>query len=325
MINELMQGYEHAKQLQSVRSPSAATELQIQSILSSIGKAINMLMSRDCEGETQPTDSPHSISGSPHSENSNGTTFREDECRVLSKKRKMVPKWTEQIRVSAGSSLEGPPDDGHSWRKYGQKDILGAKYPRAYYRCTHKHLQGCLAKKQVQRSEEDPSIFNIMYQGTHTCMQAPHLASPKLQEKQQQQHPQQQLLINFRTGLKVKTEDLDTTQDLNSSSFSFPPAMDCGNSTNCIFSSKSMDNHFMGSFSPPFISPATSESNYFSVSPCHQMSSYGGGPNMQTPESELNEIISAMTTASNSSLGDLDFHFDEFDPNLQFDTNSFLS
>ena len=44
--------------------------------------------------------------------------------------RKMDPKWTEQIRVSAGSSLEGPPHDGHSWRKYGQKDILGAKYPR---------------------------------------------------------------------------------------------------------------------------------------------------------------------------------------------------
>lgn len=42
----------------------------------------------------------------------------------------MEPKWTEQIRVSTGSSLEGPPDDGHSWRKYGQKDILGAKYPR---------------------------------------------------------------------------------------------------------------------------------------------------------------------------------------------------
>ena len=87
MINELMQGYEHAKQLQGVHSPSADTELLSQSILSSIGKAINMLLSRDCEGETQPTDSRYSISGSPHSENSNGTAFREDECRVLSKKR----------------------------------------------------------------------------------------------------------------------------------------------------------------------------------------------------------------------------------------------
>lgn len=29
--------------------------------------------------------------------------------------------------------LEGPLDDGFSWRKYGQKDILGAKHPRYLY------------------------------------------------------------------------------------------------------------------------------------------------------------------------------------------------
>jgi hypothetical protein len=44
--------------------------------------------------------------------------------------RKAVPRWTEQVRVSPGVGLEGPLDDGYSWRKYGQKDILGAKYPR---------------------------------------------------------------------------------------------------------------------------------------------------------------------------------------------------
>ena len=34
------------------------------------------------------------------------------------------------MRVSPGIRLEGHLDDGFSWRKYGQKDILGAKYPR---------------------------------------------------------------------------------------------------------------------------------------------------------------------------------------------------
>jgi hypothetical protein len=29
------------------------------------------------------------------------------------------------------ASLEVIPDDGLSWRKYGQKDILGAKFPRS--------------------------------------------------------------------------------------------------------------------------------------------------------------------------------------------------
>lgn len=34
------------------------------------------------------------------------------------------------MKVNSENGLEGPGDDGYSWRKYGQKDILGAKYPR---------------------------------------------------------------------------------------------------------------------------------------------------------------------------------------------------
>lgn len=41
-----------------------------------------------------------------------------------------MPTWTEQVKVGTDKGLEGPPEDGYSWRKYGQKDILGAKYPR---------------------------------------------------------------------------------------------------------------------------------------------------------------------------------------------------
>lgn len=41
-----------------------------------------------------------------------------------------MAQWTKQIRVNHGVDLEGSLDDGHSWRKYGQKDILGAKFPR---------------------------------------------------------------------------------------------------------------------------------------------------------------------------------------------------
>lgn len=44
--------------------------------------------------------------------------------------RKLQPTWTEQVKVNIDNGLEGPTDDGYSWRKYGQKDILGAKYPR---------------------------------------------------------------------------------------------------------------------------------------------------------------------------------------------------
>ncbi|KAL5991327.1 hypothetical protein ACLOJK_012234 [Asimina triloba] len=58
-----------------------------------------------------------------------------------------------------------PFNDGHSWRKYGQKDILGSIYPR----CTHKHDQHCQAIKQVQQTEENPSMYRVTYMGQHTC------------------------------------------------------------------------------------------------------------------------------------------------------------
>src|SRR5262249_49847689 len=103
---------------------------------------------------------------------------------------------------------------------------------RGYYRCTHRNVQGCLATKQVQRSDEDPTIFDITYRGRHTCAQATsHFAPPPqpqenqepIIETQQIHHqthqennpapqPQQQsqeLLFNFRRELKVITEDLE--------------------------------------------------------------------------------------------------------------------
>ncbi|KAL5204562.1 hypothetical protein ABZP36_009433 [Zizania latifolia] len=60
-------------------------------------------------------------------------------------------------------------DDGFSWRKYGQKDILGAKHPRGYYRCTHRNSKGCRATRHVQRTDGDPSLFNVVYLREHTC------------------------------------------------------------------------------------------------------------------------------------------------------------
>ena len=45
--------------------------------------------------------------------------------------RKTKNKKRHEVRVStAGGDGDHPADDGHSWRKYGQKEILGAKHPR---------------------------------------------------------------------------------------------------------------------------------------------------------------------------------------------------
>jgi hypothetical protein len=42
-----------------------------------------------------------------------------------------MPKWKEQVKICTNTGLsEGSLDDEYSWRKYGQKDILGAKFSR---------------------------------------------------------------------------------------------------------------------------------------------------------------------------------------------------
>ena len=143
----------------------------------------------------------------------------------------------------------------------------------------------------------------------------------KLEEKQEQS---QEMFFSFGAGLKVKTEDLDNREDIFPS-FSFP--VESEEVENSIFVKDLMENDIMGNLSPVFMSPATSESNYFSLSPCH-MDSFGLGQNVQTSESDLTEIISAPTSVTNSPIGDLDISsLDklEFDPSFSFDNPEFFS
>ncbi|KAJ8476776.1 hypothetical protein OPV22_020503 [Ensete ventricosum] len=83
------------------------------------------------------------------------------ERRRVCRRRSRPYSWTKVISQSL--------DDGHTWRKYGQKVIQSAKYPRSYFRCTHKQDQGCMAIRQVQKSQDDPSTYIVTYFGEHTC------------------------------------------------------------------------------------------------------------------------------------------------------------
>ncbi|KAE8809487.1 WRKY transcription factor 55 [Hordeum vulgare] len=74
------------------------------------------------------------------------------------------------VTAQGTGNTELPPDDGYTWRKYGQKDILGSRYPRSYYRCTHKNYYGCDAKKKVQRLDKDPFMYEVTYYGDHSCL-----------------------------------------------------------------------------------------------------------------------------------------------------------
>nr|AQU42896.1 WRKY1 [Anthurium andraeanum] len=332
LIGELTQGQELTRQLEALLdrpSPPEQWKSLVQSIQSALDKAISM--AKSSSDSPAGTDSPRSVSGSPRSESSDRAALRDLERREMCKKRKTLPKWTSQVRVCSGAGLEGPPDDGFSWRKYGQKDILGAKYPRGYYRCTHRNAQGCQATKQVQRSDENPSVFDVTYRGNHTCAPRGSSSSPAPAKGQGGEHDSSAnpFLLGFRSGLTVKTEGLDERDPAASPAFSFPstPASR-GKPEAHIFSSPStpLDNPLVGGFSPAFISPTASGSSYFPVSPCQVGGGggFGGRPHLLGLESDLTEIISTAASATSSPAVDLDFMLQaEFDPSFPFDASFF--
>ncbi|KAG6427553.1 hypothetical protein SASPL_111799 [Salvia splendens] len=79
-----------------------------------------------------------------------------------------INKYTLRINNSGNVMA----DDGYKWRKYGQKSIKNSPNPRSYYRCTNPR---CNAKKQVERSIEDPEILIITYEGLHLHYTYPFL------------------------------------------------------------------------------------------------------------------------------------------------------
>ena len=181
----------------------------------------------------------------------------------------------------------------------------------------------------------------MKYRGRHTCNQASRFAATsvpvtreskekvkhsrkKQQQLEEKQKQSQEMFLSFGAGLKVETEDLDNREAIFPS-FSFP--VESEEVENSIFFKALMENEIMGNLSSAFMSPVTSESNYFSVSPC-QMGTFGLGQNVQTSESDLTEIISAPTSVTNSPIGDLDISsLDklEFDPSFPFDNLEFFS
>ncbi|XP_078428395.1 uncharacterized protein LOC144700759 [Wolffia australiana] len=81
---------------------------------------------------------------------------------------KMENKYSLKIKCSAN----GPADDGYKWRKYGQKAIKNSPNPRSYYRCTNPR---CNAKKQVERSIDEPDTLIVTYEGLHLHYAYSHL------------------------------------------------------------------------------------------------------------------------------------------------------
>ncbi|GFS28987.1 WRKY family transcription factor [Actinidia rufa] len=315
LINELNRGREFTKQLKNHLGPWSSLELcdlLIQKILSSYESAFSLLNGGDLVREFQVDgilETSQALSDSnPMSEVS----------RNVYKKRKTLLQPAEEVRIHCGKRLS-LMDDGFSWRKYGQKDIMGANFPRSYYRCTYSQAQGCMATKQVQKSDEDPSILKITYKGRHTCNQAsqlgPHLPSVPKTDPQQNQYQSQQVeenhslsqetIVEFDTNPKIKTDELGFMDEtVMPVSFSLPP-------TSIEFQNMETNT------SPEEKNILGSETYYF---PMLQRQ------NLQRSEADFYEAISTPTPVSNLPIGGLDFSFDlaGFDPNFTFGASEFL-
>ncbi|CAN8286097.1 unnamed protein product [Cochlearia groenlandica] len=159
VINELEQGRELAKRLMNNLKHTSSIESSktlLSEILHIYQNAIFML----------------SFNGDDKNILKRSHAINEKDSRIVSKKRKITEeKKTEKVSVFVGTGQEkGLIDDGFLWRKYGQKEIHGSTNPRGYFRCTHRFTQSCLAVKQVQKSDKDPSIYEVKYLGDHTCI-----------------------------------------------------------------------------------------------------------------------------------------------------------
>nr|ACI62178.1 transcriptional factor WRKY II [Dorcoceras hygrometricum] len=238
LVKELGEGRELAKQLrmhllQSSSPEVAGQVLLINEILTSFEQALSLVNHGQRGGSVGGVavaamlmaDPPlcQSLTGSPPA----NVSDHESKDQANRKSR----RWTRKVELCGETGIEGQLEDGYGWRKYGQKDILGAKYPRNYYRCTHRYGQGCLATKQIQRSDDDPNILDITYTGIHTCnpdgnpspndppvpIINPQTDLEALSLNQNNHHfmpRSHQPLVNVQTSHKVISQDLHTITSL---------------------------------------------------------------------------------------------------------------
>ncbi|KAL6655841.1 hypothetical protein ACP70R_006667 [Stipagrostis hirtigluma subsp. patula] len=224
------------------------------------------------------------------------------------KKRRTMATRKNQVRVSSAV------DDGHSWRKYGQKEILGTKHPRSYYRCTHRHSTGCPATKQVQRADDDSTLFDVIYLGEHTCVQKAVAAAAVMTAAQAKPPPEHSrkahgLRQSRGANLAVETEGLAMVPEPHGRSaatpFCFPstPASVCLAPGHSTFSTPETPENWG-------VSPASSGSNQFVSFP--PFGATAGDAECRA-RSEFQEVVSALVAASSAPEAAVETDFaDEF-------------
>nr|WGV38218.1 WRKY [Loropetalum chinense var. rubrum] len=183
LIDELLRGRESAAQLQILihepfgeHGSSVSAEELIGKISTSFSETLSALSLSE-SGE---------VCREGSGENSKRSGLKDRRSGALKRRNSGASETWTMVSPST--------EDGHAWRKYGQKEILNSKYPsavntdmkciisnifpdfdiwsidRSYFRCRRKFDEGCRATKQVQRiNEEEPHVYQTTYIGHHTC------------------------------------------------------------------------------------------------------------------------------------------------------------
>lgn len=172
LIGELIKGRDSTKKLQNLLrrrtedDGSVSAEDLVMKILGSFSDSLSVLTSCN-SGESCLVSATTTYMGSACSGDralDSGESEKKPAPAVKDRRGCYKRRKTENSWVKIVDTIE----DGFAWRKYGQKEILNAKFPRCYFRCTNKN-EGCKALKQVQKLEDGSEMFHITYFGHHTC------------------------------------------------------------------------------------------------------------------------------------------------------------
>ncbi|KAM0950561.1 putative transcription factor WRKY family [Dioscorea sansibarensis] len=178
-IQEITRGYKLAARLQTF-IPKGEPQLELvgvllEEVLQALSMALSMLKKSSNTCTQAQTSSEQIISEtSSASFSDQGSTEAPEEVKIPASTSIVCGKRQRQQRLKTMDSWTkvtyAPHDDGHQWRKYGQKNIQKFKLEGlSYYRCTYKD-EGCQATKHVQQKDKnDPPLFLVTYYEQHNC------------------------------------------------------------------------------------------------------------------------------------------------------------
>ncbi|RVX03056.1 WRKY transcription factor 55 [Vitis vinifera] len=121
-----MQEWLKTSYLQALQAQYGLTESKVGGIepVTLSGHPGFELGGRDREGSARSTGSGGEFQAMEGSDSGNSNSQR------LRRRKDDIRKRKETVAAPRIGNTDIPPDDNFTWRKYGQKEILGSKYPR---------------------------------------------------------------------------------------------------------------------------------------------------------------------------------------------------